>query len=148
MDSILCVEGCAMLQVRIGSEHCRAICDEVAERLRIYFDKTETAPSERIQILVREIELMEVAAPSIIPSLQEMSEEAPPSTTPKALPSNIPVTTSSSPRGNERIQEASAAFSTGLTEIGRRRFRLISFGRLRAALSRHNARLKASNSSI
>jgi hypothetical protein len=71
------MEGCAMHQVRISSKHCRAICDEVAERLRIYFDKTETAPSQRIRMLVRELELMEVAAPSIIPSFEEVDDFTP-----------------------------------------------------------------------
>ena len=65
-----------MGEVRIGSKHCRAICDEVAERLRIDLDRTETAPSQRIMMLLRALELMEVAAPSIVPSLEEMSEEA------------------------------------------------------------------------
>ena len=59
----------------ISSKHCRAICDEVGERLRQYIDRDPTAPSQRIQTLLRELELKELRvmeAPSIVPSFEDM----------------------------------------------------------------------------
>jgi hypothetical protein len=58
--------------VRISSRHCRAICDEVGERLRQYFDRSYTAPPQKILALLRELELSELDAPSIVPSLEDM----------------------------------------------------------------------------
>jgi hypothetical protein len=58
--------------VRIGSKHCRAICDEVGDRLRQYIDKSPTAPSQKILTLLRELELRELEAPSIVPSIEDM----------------------------------------------------------------------------
>ncbi|KJC56443.1 hypothetical protein UP10_34550 [Bradyrhizobium sp. LTSPM299] len=62
-----------MSTVRISSEHCRAICDEVGERLRLYLDGRSAAPSQRIMALLRELELSELEAPSIVPSLEDMT---------------------------------------------------------------------------
>lgn len=59
--------------VQIGSKHCRAICEEVGERLRQYMDRTQTAPSQRIMVLLRELELREAEMPSIVPSLDDIS---------------------------------------------------------------------------
>ena len=59
--------------IHISSRHCRAICDEVGERLLQHFDKTQTAPSQRILMLLRELEAMEAETPSIIPSLDDIS---------------------------------------------------------------------------
>ncbi len=58
--------------VRIGSKHCRAICDEVGERLRQQIDRTTTSPPKKIIELLRELELRELEAPSIVPSLEDM----------------------------------------------------------------------------
>jgi hypothetical protein len=58
--------------VRINSKHCRAICDEVGDRLRQYIDRTSTAPPEKILALLRELELSELEAPSIVPSFEDM----------------------------------------------------------------------------
>jgi hypothetical protein len=58
--------------VRIGSKHCRAICDEVGERLRQHIDRTTTSPSRKILGLLRELEVRELEAPSIVPSLEDM----------------------------------------------------------------------------
>lgn len=57
---------------RIGSKHCRAICDEVGERLRQYFDRNPTVPSQKILTLLRELERRELETPSIVPSLEDM----------------------------------------------------------------------------
>ena len=58
-----------MSAVRIDSSHCRAICDEVGERLRQLIDRSSTAPPQNILALLRKLELNEVEAPSIVPSL-------------------------------------------------------------------------------
>jgi hypothetical protein len=58
--------------VRIGSTHFRAICDEVGERLRQHIDRTTTSPSRKILGLLRELEIRELEAPSIVPSLEDM----------------------------------------------------------------------------
>jgi len=57
--------------VRIGSKHCRAICAEVGERLRQHIDRTTTLPPQKIIELLRELELRELEAPSIVPSLED-----------------------------------------------------------------------------
>ena len=62
-----------MSTVRISSRHCRAICDEVGERLRQYLDRSSTAPSQKIMALLRELALSELEAPSIVPSLEDMT---------------------------------------------------------------------------
>jgi hypothetical protein len=58
--------------VQIGSEHCRAICEEVGERLRQHIDRTQISPSQRIMMLLRELEARETEMPSIIPSLEDI----------------------------------------------------------------------------
>ena len=58
--------------VRIGSKHCRAICDEIGERLRQHIDSTTTSPPHRILELLREFEMQELQTPSIVPSLEDM----------------------------------------------------------------------------
>jgi hypothetical protein len=58
--------------VRISSKHCRAICDEVGERLRQHLDGNLTEPPQSIVALLRELELNEREAPSIAPSFEDM----------------------------------------------------------------------------
>ena len=58
--------------VRIGTKHCRAICDEVGERLRQHIDRTTAPPSQKILELLQELELRELDAPSIVPSLEDL----------------------------------------------------------------------------
>jgi hypothetical protein len=57
----------------IDIKHCRAICDEVGERLRQHLDRNFTAPPQKILALLRELELSELEAPSIVPSLEDMN---------------------------------------------------------------------------
>ena len=57
----------------IDSKHCRAICDEVGERLRQHLDRNLTAPPQRILALLRELELSELESPSIVPSFEDMN---------------------------------------------------------------------------
>jgi hypothetical protein len=58
--------------IRIDTKHCRAICDEVGERLRQHLDRNLTAPPQKILALLRELELSELEAPSIVPSFEDM----------------------------------------------------------------------------
>ena len=62
----------AMRAVEISSRHCRAICEEIGEGLRRHIDRTQTAPSQRIMMLLRELELRETQMPSIAPSLEDI----------------------------------------------------------------------------
>lgn len=57
----------------LDSLHCRAICEEIGERLRIMFDLEATALPPRLQVLMLRIAAQELAeSPSIAPSLDEM----------------------------------------------------------------------------
>ena len=60
-------------KIEIDSSHCRAICDEIGERLRRILDREATALPARLQLLLdllAEQDLVE--APSIAPSIDGM----------------------------------------------------------------------------
>jgi len=63
-----------MACVQIDSKHCRAICDEIGERLRQYIDRDPVALPLKLQNLLRALELSELEAPSLVPSLDEMGD--------------------------------------------------------------------------
>jgi len=61
------------LQLQIDSEHCRAICDEIGERLRYHLrnDCAEIPP--RLRLLIdRLAELDREQAPSLAPAMDDM----------------------------------------------------------------------------
>jgi hypothetical protein len=61
------------LQLHIDSGHCRAICDEIGDRLRIVLDREASALPQRLQMLVdRLAELDRAQAPSIVPAMDDM----------------------------------------------------------------------------
>jgi hypothetical protein len=61
------------LQLQIDSGHCRAICDEIGDRLRIALDREASAPPQRLQMLIdRLAELEREQAPSIVPAMDDM----------------------------------------------------------------------------
>jgi hypothetical protein len=61
------------LQQKIDSEHCRAICDEIGDRLRVILDKEASAIPQRLQMLIdRLAELDREQAPSIVPAMDDM----------------------------------------------------------------------------
>jgi hypothetical protein len=61
------------LQQKIDSRHCRAICDEIGDRLRFVLDKEASAIPQRLQMLVdRLAELDREQAPSIAPAMDHM----------------------------------------------------------------------------
>jgi hypothetical protein len=61
------------LQQKIDSGHCRAICDEIGDRLRFVLDKEAGAIPQRLQMLIdRLAELDREQAPSIVPAMDDM----------------------------------------------------------------------------
>ena len=61
-------------KVQIDSSHCRAICDEVGERLRIMLDREANALPPRLQVLLLRLAAQDLAksssiAQSIAPSI-------------------------------------------------------------------------------
>ena len=59
--------------IRIDRVHSRAICDEIGERLRRTLAQKSAELPPRLQLLVdRLAELDGAAAPSIVPSLEDM----------------------------------------------------------------------------
>jgi hypothetical protein len=61
------------LQLQIDSGHCRAIRDEIGDRLRIALDREASAIPQRLQMLIdRLAELEREEAPSIVPALDDM----------------------------------------------------------------------------
>jgi hypothetical protein len=60
-------------ELRIDSLHCRAICDEIGERLRIVLDREATALPQRLQLLMEKLAEQDLLmAPSIAPSIDDM----------------------------------------------------------------------------
>ena len=63
------------LPVQINSGHCRAICDEIGDRLRILLDKEPGEVPQRLRLLIdRLAELDGHQAPSIVPAMDDMIE--------------------------------------------------------------------------
>jgi hypothetical protein len=52
--------------------HCRAICDEIGERLRYAFGREASEMPPRLLMLVDKLAKLDLA-PSIVPSIEEMS---------------------------------------------------------------------------
>ncbi len=49
-------------RVQIDSSHCRAICEEIGERLRIMLDRDATPLPDRLQVLMLRLAAQELAA--------------------------------------------------------------------------------------
>ena len=63
--------------VKIDSNHCRAICDEIGARLRLILDGEATALPPRLQVLMLRLAAQDLAAsPSIAPAIGEMASLA------------------------------------------------------------------------
>jgi hypothetical protein len=59
--------------LQIDHEHCRAICDEIGERLRLIFKPEAAELPERLSRLLQRLAEMEhEPAPSIVPSMGDM----------------------------------------------------------------------------
>jgi hypothetical protein len=63
----------AQNQLQIDSLHCRAICDEIAERMRAIHHRQLSAASPYLQSLIDRLsELDHPSAPSIAPAIEDM----------------------------------------------------------------------------
>jgi hypothetical protein len=61
------------LALRIDSGHCRAICDEIGDRLRILLDREASEIPQRLQLLIdRLAELDGGKTPSIVPAMEDL----------------------------------------------------------------------------
>jgi hypothetical protein len=61
------------LPLQIDSGHCRAICDEIGDRLRIVLDREAGEIPQRLRLLIdRLAELDSDRAPSIVPAMHDM----------------------------------------------------------------------------
>ncbi|MEA2913503.1 MAG: hypothetical protein QOJ15_5584 [Bradyrhizobium sp.] len=61
------------LPLQIDSGHCRAICDEIGDRLRIVLAREPGEIPQRLRMLIdRLAELDGVPAPSIVPAMDDM----------------------------------------------------------------------------
>jgi hypothetical protein len=57
----------------IASGHCRAICDEIGDRLRVLLDREAGAIPQRLRVLMdRLAELDGAQAPSIVPGMDDI----------------------------------------------------------------------------
>jgi hypothetical protein len=59
----------------VDSEHCRAICDEIGDRLRDILDRDAHAPSPYLLRLVSRLGELDQDAPSIVPSIEDILEK-------------------------------------------------------------------------
>ena len=48
-------------ELQIDSSHCRAICDEIGERLRFMLDRTATTLPPRLQVLMLRLAAQDLA---------------------------------------------------------------------------------------
>ena len=58
--------------LRLDHTHCRAICDEIGERLRNILAPGPEMPPHLWSLLARFDELDRVAAPSIVPAFEDL----------------------------------------------------------------------------
>lgn len=59
--------------LQLDSEHCRAICEEVGERLRVLLDREAGELPARLQLLLGRFAELDHEAPSIVPALDDMT---------------------------------------------------------------------------
>jgi hypothetical protein len=60
-------------KIQIDEEHCRAICDEIGDRLRIALGPPLPIPPDLARLIARLGELDEHDSPSIVPSIEGAS---------------------------------------------------------------------------
>jgi hypothetical protein len=60
-------------ELKIDSSHCRAICDEIGDRLRAMLDRESPAMPLRLRLLMDRLAEQDLElAPSIAPSMDDM----------------------------------------------------------------------------
>jgi hypothetical protein len=57
----------------LGSKHCRAICEEIGERLALVLRPVTSELPPRIKRLLDQLALLDHDAPSVAPSLDDMA---------------------------------------------------------------------------
>jgi len=57
----------------LASEHLRAICDEIGERLRWSLSRELPEPSVRLQVALLRLREADEIAPSVVPSIEELT---------------------------------------------------------------------------
>jgi hypothetical protein len=64
------------LPLRIDSGHCRAICDEIGDRLRFLLDKEAGELPQSLRLLIDRLAELDGPrqAPSIVPAMDDMIE--------------------------------------------------------------------------
>ena len=61
-------------KLQISSEHCRAICDEIGERLRVILSRDPPDLPVQLRMLMSRLAEQDdiILAPSIVPSIDDM----------------------------------------------------------------------------
>ena len=60
-------------ELQLDSSHCRAICDEIGERLRMVLDREAAPLPPRLQVLMLRLVEQDMAqAPAIAPAIDDM----------------------------------------------------------------------------
>jgi hypothetical protein len=73
-------------ELKIDSSHCRAICDEIGDRLRAMLDRESPAMPLRLRLLMDRLAEQDFdLAPSIAPSMDDMVWQPAPVTNPIRL---------------------------------------------------------------
>ena len=65
-----------LVQVHLDSEHCRAICDEIGERLRAVLSTNGSELPLQLRRLLTRLEALDWESPSIAPSMEDMQWRA------------------------------------------------------------------------
>jgi hypothetical protein len=60
------------LQVHLDSDHCRAICDEIGDRLRDALKLNASELPLQLRRILARFEELDRQAPSVVPSLEDM----------------------------------------------------------------------------
>jgi hypothetical protein len=64
----------SVANIQIDQTHCRAICDEIGDRLREILRRKTAGPSPRLQYLLERLaESDGDFAPSVVPSIEDMT---------------------------------------------------------------------------
>jgi hypothetical protein len=63
------------LPLQLDSEHCQAICEEVAERLRPLLDRETSDLPPRLRLLLGRLSELDREAPSIVPAMDDMTAD-------------------------------------------------------------------------
>jgi hypothetical protein len=63
------------VQLHLDRVHCRAICEEIGDRLRTVLDRTQPGLPPRLKVLLAALEAQDLNSPSIVPSIEDMQRQ-------------------------------------------------------------------------